>query len=225
MMNSWSMGIRRGEDPDEKLGKLPLQVRKLVRQAVELMNAEASSPRAEELVRVAVDNQGPPYCVIGIFRFECGAAGTQFHALKLGQNGVTVLALTADDKVLIVHPERPLQRVGLWGSIAELPQGYVEPWETASEAAKRELLEETGFEPAKVVELGRIRPSGYIFGQNSVVLALGCEKVAEPKPEKSERLGALVRLSREEIRALLLSGKPVDGFLATAWAMYQSSQG
>src|SRR4051812_36429359 len=55
---------------------------------------------------------------------------------------VAVLAITEADEVLLVREFRP----GPEELLYELPGGIVDPGETPEEAARRELLEETGYE-------------------------------------------------------------------------------
>lgn len=54
---------------------------------------------------------------------------------------VNVIAVTADKKVLMITQFRH----GIQQLTQEIPGGMVDPGETAMEAAKRELLEETGY--------------------------------------------------------------------------------
>ena len=68
---------------------------------------------------------------------------------------VTVVALTAARELLLVRQPRPaLGQVTL-----ELPSGHVDPGEEPPAAAARELLEETGFEPAgELLLTGNLAP-------------------------------------------------------------------
>ncbi|HMJ10153.1 MAG TPA: NUDIX hydrolase, partial [Polyangiaceae bacterium] len=63
----------------------------------------------------------------------------EFHVLE-GPNWVGVLALTEDGRVILVDQYRH----GIAALSRELPAGVIEPNESALEAARRELLEETG---------------------------------------------------------------------------------
>lgn len=56
-------------------------------------------------------------------------------------DGVLVLALTADSRIILVRQYRP----ALGRHTLEIPAGAVDPGEAPVEAAKRELLEETGY--------------------------------------------------------------------------------
>jgi ADP-ribose pyrophosphatase len=67
---------------------------------------------------------------------------------------VTVLALTAQGSVLLVQQYRP----AVGAETLELPGGHVEDGESPEAAAKRELLEETGYEAQRVELLGTLIP-------------------------------------------------------------------
>src|SRR5215831_869329 len=72
-----------------------------------------------------------------------------FYSLRLPDYS-SVLAITAENRVLVVRQYRPAgERYTL-----ELPSGLVDPGETPVETAKRELLEETGYDAPEVELLG-----------------------------------------------------------------------
>ncbi len=67
---------------------------------------------------------------------------------------VSIFATTLDAQVLIVRQYRPV----ISDYALELPSGHVETGESPEEAARRELLEETGFVPESVEFLGELIP-------------------------------------------------------------------
>ena len=70
-------------------------------------------------------------------------------------DGVTILAFTPGRRRLLITKEfRPAAGRFVYG----LPSGFIEPGETTSEAAERELSEETGIENAR---MRRVMPAGY----------------------------------------------------------------
>lgn len=87
---------------------------------------------------------------------------------------VTVLALTDDDRVVLVEQYRP----GPGHVVRSLPGGLVDPGEAPAAAAARELLEETGYAAASVEEVGTIEPLNATSPWH-VTVARGCTRVAE----------------------------------------------
>jgi ADP-ribose pyrophosphatase len=67
---------------------------------------------------------------------------------------VTVVAVTDQGRLLLVRQVRPAVDM----TTLELPSGHVEPGETPLEAARRELLEETGHSAPTLELLGELRP-------------------------------------------------------------------
>jgi len=68
---------------------------------------------------------------------------------------VTIVALTKDQEVLLIKQYRHGAQKILW----ELPGGAVDEGEKPIRAAKRELLEETGYTSDKIIEIGRVSPN------------------------------------------------------------------
>lgn len=92
--------------------------------------------------------------------------------------------------------------------------GYIEPGEDPLEAAKRELLEETGYEASEWISLG-----SYRVGANRGVamahfyLARGARCIAEPNADDLEEQHML-HLSRPEVETALAQG----AFKVLPWA-------
>jgi ADP-ribose pyrophosphatase len=83
--------------------------------------------------------------------------------------------------MLIVRQYRPaVERYTL-----ELPSGLVDAGETPAEAARRELLEETGYQAAEVELLGGMDPdTGRLGNRIWSCLAKGVRRVEDRAPEE-----------------------------------------
>jgi ADP-ribose pyrophosphatase len=103
-----------------------------------------------------------------------------YYSLKL-QDYSAVVAVTDDQEVLIVRQYRPaVERYTL-----ELPSGLVDAGETPAEAARRELLEETGYEAAVVENLGPMLPdTGRLGNRIYSCFASGVRRVEDRVPEE-----------------------------------------
>ncbi len=90
---------------------------------------------------------------------------------------VNVLAVTADGRVPLVRQYRPaLDRESL-----ELPAGHIDPKETPEAAARRELLEETGYHAPNLELMGVTDPdTGRMRVRIWCYFARDVVKVAEP---------------------------------------------
>ena len=95
-----------------------------------------------------------------------------------------MMAVDADNRVMLVKQYRlPADRY-LW----ELPAGKIDEGETAFEAAKRELVEETGLRAKKWKRLVEFYPSpGFLEEKMTIYLATEL-KQGESKPMDDERI-------------------------------------
>jgi ADP-ribose pyrophosphatase len=82
-------------------------------------------------------------------------AGGQPHYVIQGKDFVVIVAATRENRILLVRQYRPpVAAVTL-----ELPAGHIEPGETPEQAARRELVEETGYEADSFKLLANLSPS------------------------------------------------------------------
>ncbi len=103
-----------------------------------------------------------------------------YYSLRLPDYSVAI-ALTEEEKVLVVRQYRPaLERYTL-----ELPSGLVDAGESPDGTAKRELLEETGYQAGEVELLGKMDPdNGRLSNTIWGCLARGVRKVEGYVPEE-----------------------------------------
>jgi ADP-ribose pyrophosphatase len=91
-----------------------------------------------------------------------------------------IVAVTGEQRVLVVRQYRPaVERYTL-----ELPAGMRDPGEEPEAAARRELLEETGYEALEMEPLGPMFPdTGRLANRIWSFLATGVRRVAGRTPE------------------------------------------
>ena len=98
----------------------------------------------------------------------------------------------------------------------EVPAGRIHAGESPAEAAAREVLEETGYRPARVEPLPGFYPINGISDHYAhAFVARGCTHAGEPTPEAAERFEVRV-LERAQVERMLAAGEFRDGFTALA---------
>lgn len=115
-----------------------------------------------------------------------------------------VFALTSDDEVILARQYRP----GPKKILDELPGGYIEPGEEATEAIKREFLEETGYD-GDFVLIGTCLDDAYSTMERYCFVATNCKKVQDPQNTSTEET-ELVLKPLAEFRSQLRSGQMTD---------------
>ena len=116
---------------------------------------------------------------------------------------INVVALTDEGLSIMVDQ----YRFGIGARTLETPGGMVDPGEDPLTAAKRELLEETGYGGGKWRHLGAVEPNPAIHPHLCHhFLADGVRRIQAPEPGPGEAIG-LEFLSFTGIRAAMADGR------------------
>ena len=138
-------------------------------------------------------------------RLPDGAVKDPYYVLERPDAAI-IFPVTPEGDVVLVRQYRPaIERVELG-----LPAGLVERGEEPEKAARRELLEETGYAGGGWEPLGALASSpslkdnwAYLF------LARGVEPSAEPTPDEYERV-EVVHVPVGELRSMVSAGEVVS---------------
>ncbi len=105
-----------------------------------------------------------------------------FEKLKRSDTA-NIIAFTEDRKVIVLEQEQPYK-----GKFYSLPGGRIEDGESPEEGAKRELLEETGYEAGTLELFNSSQIISKLDWINYVFVAKGCRKVSEQNLDAGEKI-------------------------------------
>ncbi len=133
-------------------------------------------------------------------------SGFEIHRSIVRHAGSAVMIAVEENRILLVKQFRLPAQKDLW----ELPAGKVDEGETPLEAAKRELVEETGYSANRWEPLIAYYPSpGFMEEKMNLFLATNLTK-GTATPMEDERIE--VRwFGREELREMVYAGEIEDG--------------
>jgi ADP-ribose pyrophosphatase len=121
------------------------------------------------------------------------------------RDAVGVLALDADSNVLLVRQYRkPVER-----DLMEIPAGGVDPGEDLLAAVRRELQEETGFLPGRVVHLSSFFTTPG-FCTETMHLCLATDLQPSRLSADEDEVIETLRVPLSQIPALITSGRIED---------------
>ncbi len=124
-----------------------------------------------------------------------------------GQRFVHTIALTPDGKVVVAEQFRP----GPEKLMQELPGGYVDDGETPEQAARRELLEETGYEAGEIASLGVWYKDAFSNASSESFLATDCRYAGAPMTHEVEENVAVKLISIDDLIQNAKADNMTDG--------------
>jgi 8-oxo-dGTP pyrophosphatase MutT (NUDIX family) len=133
------------------------------------------------------------------------------HHVIDGPDAAGVLVADPDRGVLAIWRHRFLSDEWAW----EIPGGMVEPDEAPEQSARRECVEESGWDPGELHLLHRFHP---VAGQSRQTFwlygATGATEVGEPQPEETERVAWL---DDAEVAGIVERNEVLDGLSVIAF--------
>ncbi len=129
---------------------------------------------------------------------------------------VNIVPITSDNQVVMVRQFRH----GSKKVTIEIPGGLLDDGDTPLEAAKRELLEETGYQSDDWTEIGVVSPNPAIFSNRCYTfLARNVKKIREPIPDQTEDIEVVLK-PLKEIPQMFLTGEIDHALVITAFFWY-----
>lgn len=129
---------------------------------------------------------------------------------------INVIPLTEDQQVVMVRQYRHGSRE----VTLEIPGGLIEIGDTPEEAAARELMEETGYQAKRWIEIGEVNPNPALFNNRCYTfLAQEMERKTDPLPDQTEDI-EVVLIPLKEIPKLILNGEINHALVISAFAHY-----
>ena len=162
--------------------------------------------------------------------YDCGFFQIQVHQSSSPLTGkkhpfyvlatrswTNVIAITPEKKILLVSQYRH----GTGAMSLETPGGAVDLEEDPMHAAKRELLEETGYEGREWYSLGKVHPNPAMLNNTCYYyLALGAHKVADLKLDEAEELEVGL-YDLKEVPSLIQKGEIQHALVIAAFQFLQ----
>ncbi len=116
---------------------------------------------------------------------------------------VNMVPVTEDGRFVLVKQYRH----GVEQEVLEIPGGVIDPGETPEQAARRELLEETGYAFDRLERLSVLFPNPATSNNRTITyLATGGRKVQEQFLDEQEEIEVIL-VSPEEVKQWLLDNK------------------
>lgn len=147
-------------------------------------------------------------------RYEApgGSRARDFFVVE-APDWINVVPMTAGGEVVMIRQFR----FGVAAPTLEIPGGMCDPGETPTEAAGRELLEETGYAAAELRDLGWVHPNPAIQGNRChTFLARDATRAAEPAPDPDEAFEVLT-VPLSEIPRLVARGAITHALVVAAF--------
>jgi len=124
-----------------------------------------------------------------------------FYVLE-SSDWVNVIPLTADERVVLIRQYRH----GIQEITLEIPGGIIENRDTPEEAARRELMEETGYRDSEMISLGVVHPNpAFLNNRCHTFLAKDVSRIGDQHQDEKEDIEVLLK-PIHEIPGLIREG-------------------
>ena len=153
-------------------------------------------------------------------RLANGLEAPEFYILEYS-DWVNVIAITKEGEMVMIRQYRH----GVDRCDYELCAGVIEPGEAPEAAARRELLEETGFGGGECSQIAKLAPNPSTqTNWSHSFLAVGVERIDSQHLDGAEDISVHL-MSREQVLELLRSGEIIQALMAAPLWKYFANSG
>jgi len=138
-----------------------------------------------------------------------------FYVLE-SSDWVNVIPITPEGQVVLIRQFRH----GIRKVTLEIPGGILEPGDTPEEAARRELMEETGYQASEMILLGRVHPNpAFLQNQCTTFLARDVFPAGPQAQDEKEDIEVLLR-PLDDIPGSIRKGEISHSLVLAAFYFY-----
>lgn len=148
-------------------------------------------------------------------RFPNGKIIEQHHLLDFDYPAVMAIAQDPSGRYLMVKVCRYATGRAEW----EFPAGMIEDGETPTQAAAREVLEETGYHTGDYKLLYAYNPMNGIA--NKVFYVVRCQVEGPPGGFDTQEINEVSWFTEEDVLAMIHSGEMKDGYCLTSFFLHK----
>jgi ADP-ribose pyrophosphatase len=146
------------------------------------------------------------------FELPGGKKGNYFH---VHTNGSAMAIPVLDDGTIVLVKQ---YRYLVDEASIELPCGGIKSGQNDLEAARTELIEETGYDCRKIKRVGRFMPYNGLSDEFCAVFIARALMKVPPAPDETEQI-EVVTATPAEIDRMIEKGKIVDGMTIAGWLL------
>jgi 8-oxo-dGTP pyrophosphatase MutT (NUDIX family) len=144
----------------------------------------------------------------------------EHHVVRMPRPAAAAVVHDPERGVLLIYRHRFI--TDSWGW--EVPAGAIDPGETPADAARREAIEESGWEPTALRPVGSYFPTNGLCDQTFHILTADSARLIGD-PVNCDETERVAWLPAEQVLELIENGDVRDGFSLTAllWTLFARS--
>ncbi|MBU1975269.1 MAG: NUDIX hydrolase [Nanoarchaeota archaeon] len=147
----------------------------------------------------------PPWLTVEKWDVDCGN-GKRIPDYNFVRRGnFTAIVAETDDKILFVKQYRVVAKA----HILNLPMGFIDKGETEEECARREFLEETGYQAKEMENVGTAYVAASFLSSKMTVFYTKDIQL-QGEPTDSGETCELIHIPKSEIQSLISENKLID---------------